>query len=160
MFLIQQCWLWGEACSQRHVEYKSSSLPLKSWKDVAPCPIQLKNNEKAEHYPWLRIVKNILLLELHWIQQGTLIFGHHRSSPNSARKEQACGFVQVFVQADPLVRKRTSYNIHYLLVSVLMHIIKSCLALQQNLHNKIKKHSQPSCQSPKRLNILSAAAPG
>lgn len=105
MFLIQQCWLWGEACSQRHVEYKSSSLPLKSWKDVAPCPIQLKNNEKAEHYPWLRIVKNILLLELHWIQQGTLIFGHHRSSPNSARKEQACGFVQVFVQADPLVGK-------------------------------------------------------
>lgn len=65
MFLLQQCWLWGEICSQKHVECKSPSLAPRSWKDVAPCPIQLKANEKAEHHPWLRIVKNILLLELH-----------------------------------------------------------------------------------------------
>lgn len=88
------------------------------------------------------------------------IFGHHHHSSSSAMKYTGLWTSASICQADPLVGKEPHTIFIYLFVCDFMHIIKTCMALQQNLHNKIKKHSQSSCQSHKRLNILSAEAQG
>lgn len=100
---VEVCLLKGLAkrsgLSQIDVECNSSSPALKSWKDVALCPTQPKAYEKAEHYQWLRTVKNILLLELHldlWPSSSQSQFCH---------EVQVCGLLQVFAQADRLAGK-------------------------------------------------------